>query len=214
MEKEVKFTIFALRIRYENIKNLGLCLIAFCLLPADGYAFEVEPKFCMEERKYFGKDGIEIVVSEDGRFFYKGKQQKVYLDRGGYLIFSICKNTVTHNFKTHRLVATCFVPNPENLPQVNHEDGNKQNNHYSNLKWSTCRDNLLHALQTGLRVYKRGAEYKFSTPILQLDMNGNLIREWDGLMDAVREFGYNSGSLSNNLNNKTKSAHGFIWRKK
>lgn len=54
-------------------------------------------------------------------------------------------------FKTHRLIALAFVPNPENKNTVNHIDGNKLNNHYSNLEWMWNWENMDHALKTGLK---------------------------------------------------------------
>lgn len=54
-------------------------------------------------------------------------------------------------FYVHRLVAIHFIPNTENLPEINHKDGDKLNNHISNLEWSTRRGNMAHAWATGLR---------------------------------------------------------------
>lgn len=53
----------------------------------------------------------------------------------------------------HRLVAMCFIENPDGLDEVNHKDGDKQNNHVSNLEWCTRAQNNKHAFQTGLREY-------------------------------------------------------------
>lgn len=54
-------------------------------------------------------------------------------------------------YSVHRLVATAFIPNPKRLPQVNHLDGNKLNNHVANLEWCDAYDNVMHAIRTGLR---------------------------------------------------------------
>lgn len=59
-----------------------------------------------------------------------------------------------HSKRIHRLVAKAFVPNPDNLPQVNHKDGNKLNNSIDNLEWITNRDNTQHGYDNGLYRYK------------------------------------------------------------
>lgn len=64
-----------------------------------------------------------------------------------YCSVSLMKNNVRKTFKVHRLVALVFVPNPENKPEINHKDGNKQNNHYLNLEWVTRSENQLHAIR-------------------------------------------------------------------
>lgn len=59
----------------------------------------------------------------------------------------------------HRLVATAFLPNPENLPQINHKDGNKDNNHVSNLEWCTQSYNQQHAIDNGLKSIQKMSEH-------------------------------------------------------
>ena len=70
----------------------------------------------------------------------------------GYKTVSLWKNNKGSSKTIHRLVATAFIPNPTNLPEVNHIDGNKLNNHVSNLEWITPSGNRQHAYDTGLRV--------------------------------------------------------------
>jgi hypothetical protein len=69
----------------------------------------------------------------------------------GYLETVISYNGKRLNVSIHRLVGEAFIPNLENLPQVNHKDGNKSNNWDWNLEWMTLQDNITHAIETGLR---------------------------------------------------------------
>lgn len=70
--------------------------------------------------------------------------------RGNYLHVNLWKNNKGKSINTHRLVATAFVSNPENKPEVNHIDGNKQNNRADNLEWVTMEENRQHASKHGL----------------------------------------------------------------
>lgn len=69
----------------------------------------------------------------------------------GYVYVQLWKNAEYKNIRLHKLVAETFIPNPENKPQVNHIDGNKQNNKVDNLEWCTARENIIHAYKIGLR---------------------------------------------------------------
>lgn len=69
----------------------------------------------------------------------------------GYMIAHLCKDGTPSNKAVHRLVAEAFLNNPNNLPEVNHIDGDKTNNLVSNLEWISSSDNSLHAFRLGLR---------------------------------------------------------------
>lgn len=94
------------------------------------------------------------IVTEEGRVFREnGSEYTQRLDKYGYPRITVYLGGGRGNYKVytvHRLVAKEFLPNPENKPHVNHIDGNKQNNHVSNLEWATVKENAKHAYHTGL----------------------------------------------------------------
>ena len=73
-------------------------------------------------------------------------------DNYGYMQVILYNGETRKTGKVHRLVGKAFIENPENKPQINHKDGNKKNNHVSNLEWLTNRENKKHAINTGLTV--------------------------------------------------------------
>ena len=77
----------------------------------------------------------------------------------GYLIVHLKKDGKRYARYVHRLTAEAYVPNPQNHPVVNHDDGNKENCHYTNLIWSTYSENNQHAYDTGLKPRGEG-QYK------------------------------------------------------
>ena len=91
------------------------------------------------------------LVTEDGDV-WSTKRNK-YLTKSynnGYAKIIIKVNGVHHNKLVHRLVATTYIDNPNNKPQVNHKDGDKSNNNISNLEWCTQSENNIHAFKNGL----------------------------------------------------------------
>lgn len=75
-------------------------------------------------------------------------------NRDGYLRVVLCKNISRKNISVHRLVALAFLPNPNNYPQVNHKNGIKSDNRLENLEWCSSYQNIIHAMNNGLRNLK------------------------------------------------------------
>lgn len=111
---------------------------------------------------------------------------------GDYFSVVLSKNNRIKSTRTHRLVAENFIPNPENKPQVNHIDMNKQNNHVENLEWCTSSENTTHAytnkpsMCVGMNYYNQNIRPK---TILQLDMDDNLINEFKNSTEAYKNTG-------------------------
>lgn len=98
------------------------------------------------------KGYIQISSQGRARSLLSGKPRilKTQADKKGYLRLRVTIEQRKMTFKMHRAVANAFIPNPNNLPQVNHKDGDKSNNSVDNLEWCTNRENALHAIKNGL----------------------------------------------------------------
>lgn len=83
-----------------------------------------------------GYEGL-YAITEDGRVWsHKSNKFLAFYDNGhGYLYVGLRKDNKTKKYKVHRLVAETYLPNPDNLPIINHKDENKQNNKLDNLEW-------------------------------------------------------------------------------
>lgn len=152
-----------------------------------------------------------IIKSKDGSYKHlKGSLRKLTrtTQRGeaGYYVVSLRKNGSFLLAFVHILVAKAFIPNPQNLPTVNHVDGNKGNNNVWNLEWATYSDNNIHALATGLRK-PRG------TIVGQYNAQGILVNQYPSVCEAARQSGINRSLISHCVNGRVKSAGGFYWYK-
>lgn len=99
----------------------------------------------MKEKRILNYE--DYAVTTDGDVIsYKNNKRKILHktvhSKNGYENIKLCKNNITKTFLVHRLVAQAFIPNPNNLPEVNHKDKNRSNNCVSNLEWCTRKQNL------------------------------------------------------------------------
>lgn len=84
--------------------------------------------------------------------YVEPKEIKRYVNpQNGYVYVQLWNNAKYKNIRLHKLVAQAFIKNSNNLPQINHKDGNKKNNRVDNLEWCTAKDNILHSYKIGLR---------------------------------------------------------------
>ena len=97
--------------------------------------------------------------SDGKKVFCRGRIMKLGKNRGNYTQLALCKDGVMKTHPVHRLVAKTFIPNPNNLPAINHIDGNKDNNSVSNLEWCDTKHNNIHAFKTGLKKSRKGVEH-------------------------------------------------------
>lgn len=123
----------------------------------------------------------------------------------GYLHVTLWKKGKSKTFKLHRLVTNAFIPNPQNLPQINHKDEDKTNNHVENLEWCTASYNNSY----GTRI-ERVAE-KCSKPVISTDKNG--VEEYfPSVAEAERRYGFNHQNICHCCNGKRKTHKGRRWR--
>lgn len=108
-------------------------------------------------------DDINLMVSNYGNIKdNNGNALKIYINNCGYPVVFYNRNNKINTFLVHRLVAKAFIPNPDNLSDVNHIDEDKTNNHVSNLEWLSHRDNIIHSknkVRQGILKYTHSDEF-------------------------------------------------------
>ena len=156
---------------------------------------------------------------------YKGrgvvKLLKQAINHNGYNYVILYKNGKTKHYSVHRLVALAFIPNPDNLPIVNHKDENPSNNNVNNLEWCTIAYNNNYGTRNEragkkireLMIGKKGKDANGSKPILMYDKEGNFIRKFDCINDTNEYFGKKSAykNVSKCLRGKYKTAYGYVF---
>lgn len=151
------------------------------------------------------ESGSSYLVTEDGKVFSRFTKRvlKNSLSKStGYYVVNVIVNGKRRPEYVHRLVAKAYLPNPDNLPEVNHKDCNKLNNHKDNLEWVTQEDNIKHSVENKLP--QRGEDH-YKSLLTEGDVHKIcelLTQGW-----TSKEVAENSGvcvSLSSVMNIRTK----------
>lgn len=140
---------------------------------------------------------------------YKARVLSQNKDSDGYLVCKMRNGSKVRTTKVHRAVAQAFLQNPENKPQVNHKDGDKTNNHVSNLEWVTPSENILHAKRMGFQIE---CPNRVRVEQRSLD-NSKTIAVYPSLKEAEKQTGIGWTGISAVIRGLRKNAGGYFWRR-
>ena len=163
----------------------------------------------MEWREIVGYEGI-YQVNEFGHIknVLRDKINKQFGGGSGYMMISLSRDGSTSKKYIHRLVAEAFIPNVEDKPLVNHNDGNKTNNKPENLEWVTNQENIIHSFANGLQTMR----YKYK-PVQMLDkVTSEVLQEFESVTQAGTHFGKTEQNIIACCKGRKKSAYGYAWR--
>lgn len=124
----------------------------------------------------------------------------------GYYQIGLRKDGVRKWYQVHRLLAQAFIPNPNNLPCVNHKDENKTNNELDNLEWCTTSYNNTY----GTRIER--VRERTSKKVLKYDLNGNFLERYVSVTDAGRKNNVSPGNIVSVCKGYYKQIKGYIYR--
>lgn len=137
------------------------------------------------------------------------KIKKQHVDNVGYYAVSLSKNNRIYLHRVHRLIAIAFIPNPLNLPCINHKDENKLNNSIENLEWCTKAYNNTYGGRVGRITNKK------KKIVLQIKESGEIIKEWDSVKQAATVLNLSEISISRYARGVIQGMyHGCYWRYK
>lgn len=162
-----------------------------------------------EGRYLISSSGDVISLNYNRTGFAKMLTWKV--NNKGYAWVELRKNGIKDQRLVHRLVAEAFIENPEGLNLINHKDENRLNNEVSNLEWCDYSYNIRYSLERHPERKERKGKF-CSVAVIQLDLEGNAIREWKNARTVFLETGMSDHSIREVCRGNRHTAHGYLWR--
>jgi hypothetical protein len=157
-------------------------------------------------------------INKNGEIYSKRKKSfcKCCVDNAGYKKVTFRIDGKMIQKKVHRLVAEQFIPNPSNLPQVNHINGIKTDNRVENLEWVTAKENIHHAFEHLLSNNKH-----LCKKVYMIDVTSNkILKVYNSYREASLDTGISETNISaicrnykpKNRPQPRRTAGGFIWK--
>lgn len=145
----------------------------------------------------------------------KGRLLRPVANNMGYLRVNLSKEGNTQPYLIHRLVAETFIPNPDNLPEVNHKDETPKHNYVENLEWCSHIYNMGYGTILERKSKKMtGKPSSHISPVQQYNLDGELISEYKSMTEAHKRTGISLSNICFSCNNEGKTAGGYRWIKK
>lgn len=158
-----------------------------------------------------------VAHSRYGYKTLKGRLLRPTKNGDGYFYINLYKDNHEKKYKTHRLVAQAFIPNPENKEEVDHINTKRDDNRVENLRWATKLENNRNSLTRKKRSEnnpmrgKYGKDNPNSKSIYQISKDGNLIRKWEGIKEAARNTEVYPGNIVKCCQGKLNASGGYRW---
>ena len=143
---------------------------------------------------------VKSIKSTSTRILKQGNNRK-------YLDVKLCRDGKCHSHSVHRLVALYFIPNHNPKYEVNHKDGNCENNNIDNLEWVSKSDNILHAVHQLGTINPPYIKRKVN----QYTLQGEYIKSWDYIKLATLELGIDNSSITKCCKGILKQTGGYKW---
>lgn len=164
--------------------------------------------------RVFSLDRVVTVV--DGNRTYEkplsGKQMKQSMHDKGYKTVSLTKDGKTKMMFVHRIVAEAFLPNPDNLPMVNHKDEDKTNNFLENLEWCTAAYNRTYGKAVERQAKKlRGRESEKRVAVVCCTLDGKYEEWFPSIAEAAKIVKGSTSAISKVCKGERKMAYGYKW---
>lgn len=170
-------------------------------------AWKVYPKIPFIEASNLGRVRTKdrVVIRNNGRKqFIKGRVLKQRLRSDGYMDVHFSVNGKSIRLLVHRIIATCFLSNPNNLPEVNHKDNNRTNNFASNLEWCTRQYNLDYKKSFGTAPAQVQGH-----PVYAVDLKTGKILRFESQCEAGRQLGIDSSKIPRVVKGKLIQTGGY-----